>query len=201
MEIAIATFPALQSLAGIEHGFTLRTQADTRAPDFAERVAPGAAWAEQPHDNSVAVVSRPGCYLGVDALVTTQPNLPLLIRVADCAAVYIVDPITPAVALAHSGKRGTLLNLVGATTQTLLACSRSTPSAWTALISPCIGPCHYEVDLWTLLERQLQEAGIGAVHNVRTCTACHLDRFYSYRAEKGQTGRHFAFLRINAHTT
>lgn len=198
MEITLATFPALQAIPGIQHGFTLRTAADTRAPDFAERVIPGAAWAEQPHNNGVAVVNAPGGYAGVDALVTTQRDLPLLIRVADCAAVYFVDPITPAIALAHSGRRGTALNLVAATVQQLKRCSRSQPSAWIAVISPCIGPCHYEVDLWAMLESQLTEAGIGTIENLRTCTACHLDRFYSYRAEKGQTGRHFAFLRLNA---
>ena len=52
------------------------------------------------------------------------------------------------------------------------------------------------MDLWTGIETQLQVAGIGAVHNPRICTACHLDRYFSYRAEKGQTGRLFALLAL-----
>lgn len=200
MEIAIATFPPLECVPVVEHGFSLRTAADTRDPAFAERVAPNAAWAEQPHGAEVAHASHPGCHAGVDGLVTTERGLPLLIRVADCAAVYFVDPVTPAIGLAHAGKQGTRLNIVQAMVDALGSCSQSAPRDWLAFVSPCIGPCHYEVDLWSALQEQLADAGVGAVYHARTCTACHLDRFYSYRAEKGQTGRHFAFLRLRATT-
>ena len=66
-----------------------------------------------------------------------------------------------------------------------------------AFISPSIGPCHYEVDLWDGIERQLREMGVCEIHNPRVCTACHLDRYFSYRAEQGRTGRMFAVLALN----
>lgn len=182
------TFPPL---AAYRHAFTLRDpDDDTRSDDFARRFAqslgyPHHAAAEQPHGNGVAIVDCPGLYPGVDALITRQRGLPLIIRCADCAPVFLIDRRTPAIALIHSGKKGTLADVVGEALKHI--------RADLALIGPCIGPCHYELDLWTEIERQLP--GLE-VHNVRCCTACHLDRYYSYRAERGQTGRMFALLAL-----
>jgi copper oxidase (laccase) domain-containing protein len=35
------------------------------------------------------------------------------------------------------------------------------------------------------------------IHDSGICTACDLDRYYSYRAEKGKTGRMLALLALN----
>lgn len=47
------------------------------------------------------------------------------------------------------------------------------------------------LDIWTALRFQLLESGILPEHIEESgiCTACHLDEFYSNRAEKGLTGR------------
>ncbi|MEI6083474.1 MAG: polyphenol oxidase family protein [Verrucomicrobiota bacterium] len=194
-QIPVETFPVLSAVPGLRHGFSRRTAYDTRADEFAGQFARQLgfnhfAGAEQTHGNTVAIVDRPGIYPGVDALITGHSNLPLIIRCADCAPVFIVDQKTPAIALIHSGKKGTLANVVGATLQHLNAAD------CLAFIGPCIGPCHYEMDLWSAIETQLREAGIGEIHSPRICTACHLDRYYSYRAEHGQTGRMFAALAL-----
>jgi len=100
-------------LAGYPHGFTVRDPADdTRAAAFPAQVAhahgfTGVAMAEQIHGTGVAVVHQPGWVAGVDALITRQRGLPLLIRCADCAPVFLIDRATPAIALIHSGKQGT----------------------------------------------------------------------------------------------
>lgn len=189
------TYAPLAGLDFITHAFTLRTTDDTRAADFEQRVAaafglPWFARAGQPHGNGVAAVDssfipHPSSFPAADALVTRQRNLALLIRCADCAPVFLVDRHTPAIALVHSGKKGTLANVVGETLKHIRADF--------AFIGPCIGPCHYEMNLWDEIEKQL--AGLE-VHNPRICTACHLDRYFSYRAEKGNTGRMFALLAL-----
>ena len=184
------------SLTGYPHGFTIRDSADdTRAADFPSQVAHAHGFtdfvmAKQIHGVGVAIVQQPGLVTGVDALITRQRGLPLIIRCADCAPVFIIDRATPAIALIHSGKRGTLANIIGATVQMLC------PRDGFAVIGPCIGPCHYEMDLWAGIETQLRAAGISEIHNPRCCTACQLDRYYSYRAERGQTGRMFALLAL-----
>jgi polyphenol oxidase len=35
------------------------------------------------------------------------------------------------------------------------------------------------------------------IHDSGVCTACDLDHYYSYRAEKGKTGRMLALLGLN----
>lgn len=190
--IPLETFPPLAALPGICHAFSLRTdQHDTRADTFPADLARQLGFgrfvtAEQPHANIAAIAHAPGHIRGADALITRQPGLLLIIRCADCPPVYLVNRRAPAIALIHSGKKGTLANIVGQTRQLL-------PEADFAFIGPSIGPCHYDLDLWQLLERQL--AGLE-VHHPRICTACRLNRYYSYRAEHGHTGRHLAALAI-----
>ena len=190
-DIPFETFTPLNALPFVQHAFSLRSADDTRADDFPARFTrqlgyDSFAAAEQPHSNAVAVVAAPGLVPGVDALVTRQRGLPLVIRCADCAPVFLVDRRTPAIALIHSGKKGTLANVVGNALKHI--------QADLAFIGPSIGPCHYDMDLWSEIERQL--AGVAEVHNPRVCTACHLDRYFSYRAERGQTGRMLAVLSL-----
>jgi hypothetical protein len=87
--------------------------------------------------------------------------------------------------------------------------------------APHIGPCHYQVsdeimshfvngfgtvaraesgglDLGFVVAASLESAGVDPCNIVRlgVCTAEMTDRFYSYRAEAGLTGRHGAFACI-----
>jgi len=195
--MTIETFAPLNALPFLFHAFTQRTDADTQAHDYEQRLVVSLGYsrfarAEQIHGNGVAVVTCPGDYRGVDALVTVTCGLPLLIRCADCAPIFLVDRATPALALIHCGKKGLFANVVRAA----VAAMPSRPSDLLAVIGPCIGPCHYEVDLWSAIEQQLRAAGVRDIHNERRCTACHLDRYFSYRAERGQTGRMFALAAL-----
>ena len=198
------TFAPLVQLDFITHAFTQRCADDTKSDAYQDIVLEALGFskdafasAEQPHGNGVAVVTEPISRApAVDALITRVFNLPLLIRCADCAAVYIVDPVTPVIGLAHSGKAGTRANVAGSLLASMKQHFGTKPSNCRAVISPSIGPCHYEMDLWSGIESQLRNAGLTDIHNPRVCTACHLDRYFSYRAEKGKTGRMIAVLAI-----
>ena len=199
------TFAPLRQLSFVIHAFTLRTNEDTKNDDFERRTLTALGFpsgrfssAEQTHGNGVAVVfETTGQRVPlVDALATSVKNLPLVIRCADCAAVFLVDQRTPAIALAHSGKKGTQANIVGNTLATMQQRFGTNPADCLALIGPSIGPCHYEMDIWSGLEQQLGDGGVRDIHSPRICTACHLDRYFSYRAEKGQTGRMLAILAL-----
>ncbi len=199
-------FDPLLSRDFIIHGFSCRSpQLDTRSDRALDQFLDclgfdprEAATAEQTHGNGVAVVDEPpaGPLPGVDALITDTPGLALVIRSADCVPVFLVDPARPAIGLVHSGKAGTRLNVVGHTLASMQRCFGTDPAACHATLGPSIGPCHYEVDLWDSIETQLTAAGLTDVFNPRRCTACHLDRYYSYRAEKGRTGRMLAVLAL-----
>lgn len=199
----IETFPALK-LPGLRHGFTTRSSGDlaqledemkssfTRAGFPVDR----AAWGEQPHGNRVAAVEAPGRVAEVDALSTATPGLPLLVRVADCGPVYFHDPVRRVIAIAHSGRKGTEGNIVGETIAHLEKNYGSRAVDLIVQLGPCIRPPHYEVDFAAEIGRQAARAGVVQYHDCGRCTACDLSRYYSYRAEKGKTGRMWGVLML-----
>ncbi len=198
------TFVPLTELPGIVHHFTLRDPGDdTKSDHFENQLSTrlgfkNFARAEQVHGSVAAVVETPAIVAGADALITQQRNLALFVRCADCAPVFIVDKQTPVIAVVHSGKKGTLGNVVGNTIATMEDKLGTRPENCRAFIGPSIGPCHYEMDIWSAVETQLRESGVTDIHSPKICTACNLTRYYSYRAEKGQTGRMFGILMLKS---
>ena len=212
-DIPVELFPALGRLEYVLHGFTLRvagldvrndrTTALRRLDSYHESVRRRflprqARLAEQVHGNEVAVVSResPAKSAGVDAIVTRDRNVFLGIYVADCCAIFLVDPRQRAVGLAHSGKRGTSLNIVGRTVLRMSEEFGSDPDDLIAQLSPCIRPPHYEVDFAAEIVTQLEQCGVSQVFDSGENTGSDLSRFYSYRMEKGLTGRMLALLAL-----
>lgn len=106
------------------------------------------------HGNNVRVVTkedagkgllRPFSYVDVDALVTNEPNLVLTITCADCVPVFLYDPVKKAVGIAHSGWKGTALEIAGKTVEKMVSEYGCDPKDIIAGIGPCIGMCCYEV--------------------------------------------------------
>jgi YfiH family protein len=198
-------FPALDPLA-VDYYFTAREEIPPSGTLDAEAtlVRQGftcALWVqcEQTHGSGVAAVGVLDDHTtvsGVDALVTDVPNLTLIIRVADCGPVYLVDPERRVVGLAHSGRKGTEANIVGATLDRMKRSCGSDPRDVVVVLGPCIRPPHYETDFAATLQEQTRAAGAGAFHDSGLNTGDDLARFYSYRREKGTTGRHYAALRL-----
>jgi len=124
-----------------------------------------------------------------DAMMTPLRNVPLGVFTADCLPIVLYAAEPQALCLVHAGKAGTakLVTLLAA--DKMLRLYDLKPDAVTALIGPSIGPCCYDLDLWRENERQLQSAGITRIINPRICTACNIDRYFSYRREKGTPGR------------
>jgi len=223
MELPFEQFPALSALGICRHVFTHRIPGIDVSHDKAEvlnrletahreiRDAIGVgAWplftAKQIHGNKVAVVDScsrgpvgrefPGC----DGIITNQHGVTLGVYVADCCAVYIVDSKTPAMGLVHSGRKGTELGVVPNAIKQMIDRFGSNPALMMVQLSPCIRPPHYEVDFAAEIVRQCHVLGVQEIHDPRACTACDLDRYYSYRAEKGKTGRMLALIGLNPTT-
>ena len=51
-------------------------------------------------------------------------------------------------------------------------------------------------DLWAANFIQLQKSGVEKIEVAGLCTACHLDDWFSHRAEKGKTGRFGALIAL-----
>lgn len=171
----------------------------------AELEALGTPWtllrrAQQVHGAQVAVVGDIGCHYPIsqiDGMVCSGvADCCLGIYVADCAAVWIYDPVSNARGLVHSGKVGTELNIVAVAVKKLKDYCNAVPSRCIAIISPCIRPPHYEVDLPSKITEQLIAAGLEVknIHDSGLDTASDLEFFYSYRIEKGNTGRMLALF-------
>jgi len=167
-------------------------------------------------------------YTGYDVFVTDRPEVPLLLRYADCTPVLIYDPVRHAAAVVHSGWRGTVQGATRAAVSALCREYDSRPADLIAGIGPSIGPCCYEVgeevvdavraafdraddllpapagkvrrhfDLWAANRRWLIEAGVRRIEVAGMCTACRVDEFYSYRAERGKTGHFGAVIALRS---
>ena len=196
-------FPELEA-RGLLHAFTLRSVPPLISVDVPQILEEAGlpkdyGIGEQTHGVGVALVNQGGkgkVIPAVDALITREKNLSLVIRVADCGPVWIHCEKTGAIGLVHSGRKGTEAGVVGATIRRMREEFGSEPSSMLALLGPCIRPPHYEVNFAGEILRQLEREKVGKVVDSGLCTASDLTRFYSYRAEKGQTGRHFGIVSL-----
>ena len=214
----VEQFAALHAL-GCRHGFVGRvTGVDVDADRTAalgrldghhrharEALALGSTTfvtAEQVHGNAVAVIAAgepvpPTPIAGMDALVTNRRDVSLGIYVADCCAVYLVDPRQRVVGLAHSGKKGTELGITAKTLAVMGSRFGTRPEDVTIQLSPCIRPPWYEIDFARQIIEQCRAAGVLRVVDEGADTAAEPLRFYSYRREKGRTGRMLALLALD----
>jgi copper oxidase (laccase) domain-containing protein len=215
MKLPADTFEALKRLPGIRHAFLCRVPGLDVRTDREAALALLAGYhaearrelgftvepfgtAKQVHGNRIAILREAVTSeaQGTDGLVTNVPGLTLGVYVADCCAVYLVDPVKRAIGLLHSGKKGTELEIAARAVETMVREYGSDPATMVAQLSPCIRPPEYEVDFAAEIARQLRAAGVGEVADSGANTARDLERYYSYRVEKGRTGRLLALLML-----
>ena len=194
-------FPEL-SARGLSHALTLRSDPPLMLGDV-PRILQEAGlpenyvMGEQTHGSGVAVVSKweTGRVIpSVDGLVTGERGLALVVRVADCGPVWLYCGQTGAIGLVHSGRKGTELGVVRVAIRTMREKFGCDSEKMVAVLGPCIRPPHYDVPFAEEIVRQLRVEGVGEIVDTKLCTASDPQKFYSYRAEKGKTGRHFALL-------
>ncbi|HEX4085828.1 MAG TPA: polyphenol oxidase family protein [Chthoniobacteraceae bacterium] len=215
MDAPVERFPALERIAGLRHAFLCRVPGiDVRADrevalsrlasihkEMRRALGFGhgpLGTARQVHGSRVAVLREPVTQEApeTDGLVTHVPGLCLGVYVADCCAIYLADPVRRVIGLLHSGKKGTELEIASRAVETMVREYGSNPADLVAQLSPCIRPPQYEVDFAAEIRRQLCAAGVGTVADCGSNTATDLERYYSYRMEKGRTGRLLALLML-----
>lgn len=154
--------------------------------------------AEQIHGGETEAVTEksPRWTPGVDGLMTNEPGLMLGIHTADCAPVFLVDPVKRAIALLHSGRKSTEAGITPRTIRLMVETYGTHPADLIVQIGPCIRPPLFEVDIASLIVRDAIAAGVPSlqIHDCGTCTGTAVDQYYSYRVEKGKTGRLLALL-------
>lgn len=109
---------------------------------------------DQTHTVNLRIVSRqdggkgiikPKDYTDIDGLLTDEPGLVLATFYADCVPLYFVDTKKRAVALAHSGWRGTVARMGRCVTEKMREAYGTNPADIVAAIGPSICQACYEV--------------------------------------------------------
>lgn len=161
-DVGLWTFESPRGLRGVAHafapadawgGFDARRREDRAR--LRDGIAPTARLVEthQTHSAHVALVTADTTsasladerHGGIDALVTATPGVLLHAIAADCPLVFFADRDAKAVALAHSGWRGTVGDVVGATIARLVDELGARRERLVAGIAPAAGGCCYEI--------------------------------------------------------
>ncbi|MBE7561056.1 peptidoglycan editing factor PgeF [bacterium] len=87
-----------------------------------------------------------------DGLLTDRRDLVLAVLVADCAPVYLVDPVVEVMALVHCGWRGTVADAAAHALQQMKARYGCRPENLVAWIGPSISARNYQVGPAVLAE-------------------------------------------------
>ena len=173
----------------------------------------------QVHGNKVLIIDNnsqkiPEC----DAMITNEFNKALMVMVADCLPILFADVKNRVVGAAHAGWKGTYGRIASNVVEKMvseLGCDKKSIHVW---LGPSIRSCCYNVgndlaekfneefkidkvviekndtmylDLISCNKQILTESGIKE-ENISVsdiCVSCNVDKYYSYRAEKGHTGR------------
>lgn len=161
---------------------------------------------------------------GVDAIVTSCADTPLMCYSADCVPVLLCDGENGVVGAVHSGWRGTAKNILKNACEKMEELGAQKKSIC-AFIGPAIGMCCYEVssdvaeafsdfpdcmrkkendkymlDLKAIVKKQLMLAGVLSenIDVAEMCTCCDNDNFFSHRKQKGKSGLLGGFIQYGA---
>lgn len=222
----------------IRHGFAIGAETDVRPIDLGD-TSDGRneinwnrlkrALAIQSGDHEWAVMNQVhggecievnnGCGVGgrvgdVDGIVTTQRNIILAVRTADCCPILFAA--RGGVGVAHAGWRGVAKSIVPNTVNCLVESAKCKPEEIRVMIGPTIGLHSYEVgleviegildtgvprtvfslqidgkfyvDIGAAVEFQLRQLGIKHIVNVNLDTRTDT-RLHSYRRDGAYSGR------------
>lgn len=177
----------------------------------------------QVHGADVVMVNKP--ILGrkwvarADGIMTNNPDVPLVMRYADCVPLLFHDSVKQVIGLAHAGWRGTVKGMGKNMIKAMQDAYGSNPCDIQAVIGPSISLEKFQVgeevveaikthfgtldglmrrdpndgtayvDLWEANRRDLSAVGVVNIEIADICTYQTTQDFFSHRAENGKTGR------------
>ncbi|MFY7826602.1 MAG: peptidoglycan editing factor PgeF [Flectobacillus sp.] len=180
------------------------------------------AHSRQTHSDEVVVVTRGKTFQGYDALVSNRKGVFLSVTVADCTPILIYDPVRQAVGAVHAGWRGTIKQITAKAIQKMQEEFGTRPENCFAYVGTCIDEKNFEVgievadefkpdfkrfdderqkyliDLKKANLAQLVDCGVPS-QNIQVSqysTILNNDDYYSFRKEKGNTGRFTTIIGI-----
>jgi YfiH family protein len=172
-------------------------------------------WLDQHHSNIVLESNDSFCHnLKADAIVTRKSNTVCVVLTADCLPILLCNLNGTLVSAIHAGWRGLADDIILQTVNKLEE-DHAQLLVW---LGPAIGPNAFEVsddvrdafisknknyapgfkpttnskwlaNIYQLATIQLNNLGIHAIYGGEYCTYNNAENFYSYRRDKGLTGR------------
>lgn len=188
---------------------------------------------KQVHEDVIHTVSKADCgngiirdnaFTSVDALITSERNIPLVTLFADCVPLFFLDKRQKVIALAHSGWKGTVKRIGQKTIQKMKDDYGSKSEDILTAIGPSIQEEHFEVgdevaeifirefgedtakkygekyhvNMQKAIKKQFTEEGIPQknIDDCGICTYCNSDMLFSHRKTNGKRGNLGAFLQL-----
>jgi len=213
-----STGPYASLNLGLRTGDDARAVAANRARLY--DVLPQAPrWLRQVHGTSVVDADGLTTLMPeADASIARLPGTVCGVLIADCVPVLFTSATGTVVAIAHAGWRG----LAGGVIERTVAATGEEPGGLLAYLGPGIGPQAFEVgpdvrhaflahdqddsaaftpytqgkwlaDLFLLVRKRLQRAGVSRIFGGAACTYSDPARFFSYRRDR-TTGRMAALI-------
>ncbi len=171
-------------------------------------------WLTQKHTACAVEATPDNKNLIADASFTMQTQRICVVLTADCLPLLLCNKEGTHVAAIHAGWRGLANGVIETTVQAL----QQNPDDLLVWLGPAIGPRQFEVgadvytaftekhaeskaafiphtkdkwlaDLYALARHRLHLQGISHIYGGDFCTYTQADLFYSYRRDKGATGR------------
>ncbi|VVC76107.1 Laccase domain protein YfiH [Aquicella siphonis] len=179
-------------------------------------------WLKQTHGTVVVAAAPENLDREADASFAFEPGQVCAILTADCLPILICNKQGTRVAAVHAGWRGLAAGIVEAT----LAAIQQPAQDLLVWLGPAIGPGKFEVgedvfhaftryhpgsttafapcapgkwlaNLYDLARMRLSLSGVTNTYGGDFCTYSQPDLFYSYRRDKGNTGRMASLIWMN----
>ena len=188
---------------------------------------------KQVHETTVRVCTADDAGKGLwrergytaDALITNEPNLPLVVFSADCGTILLYDPVQEAIGAVHAGWRGVASGLAAKTVRRMQEAFGTQPGDLLAATGPSIGACCFEtdddvpeamrralgaaaepymvrrgekwhIDLKGINALWLRQAGVQRIDVCPDCTGCHPERWWSHRKMGDRRGARAALIAL-----
>ncbi len=179
-------------------------------------------WSSQVHGDNIFILkdkNKVGFIGEYDGIITNLKDIPIMTLYADCIPILLHDPVKNIIGTIHAGWKGTFLEIAKKAVSLMIEEFSSNPNDIKALIGP--GICkedylvseelikefnykfpeivsrdNYNLDLKLINKQILEKKGIIKIFDMEICTSCDNENFFSFRKEKGMTGRFAALIML-----
>ncbi len=218
--------PPNLSMQGLNAFFTTKDTAFADLSELLERelnVKADIFMPIQKHTNTVHLLEKDHEPVTADAVITSEKNVLIGIKVADCVPILLYDKARGVIAAVHAGWRGTAGGILINTLEAMSEAFGSMPGDILAAVGPSIKGCSYEVDeevkslvmktsgdggyfkkagdkylLDLPLANKVQAMSAGmSEDNIwlsDECTFCSPHKYHSYRRSASDEGRQGGFI-------